>query len=259
MKHKLTKAEYEALTPEMKLLYVADGEGYKLPLLDYEDPAELRRAKDREVQESKDAKAKLAAAQAELDKLKTGTARQTGDIAVLEKSWNDKYVARETELNGQIAELRKFSEKTLIDQAAATVAGAITAKPENADLMKPHIINRFEVVWDGNTASVKVKDAAGRLSAMNFEELQKELVADKKFATVVVVSKASGAGGSGGTNNGGAGGAGGDKKFAEMTGAERTALYQSDRASFERLAAEDKQAQNQTKFAPRKPLNFVAS
>lgn len=256
MKFKLTKAEYEALSPEMKLLYVADGDGFKLPLVDYDDPAELKRAKDREVQTAKDAKAALAVAQAELDALKTDPARKAGDIATLEKSWKEKLDAANaahTEANGK---LKATLEKTLIEHAAAQVAGAITDKPANASLMLPHITSRFEVVYDGDVPSVKIKDETGRISAMNFEEFQKELVAAPKFSSIVVASKAGGAG-SGTGKNGGGSGASGDKKFAEMNGAERTALYNSNRAEFDRLAALEKQAASERKFGPVKPFRVA--
>lgn len=230
MKRKVTKAEYEAMSESLKLLYVVDGEGYKLPLIDDDDPDALRRARDREKAEGATARAALAAAESELDKLRTDPARKTGDIAVLEKSWSDKLTKREGELNAQIATLKKSLETTLIDHAVAKVSTAVTAKPENAALMEPHVRDRFEVVYDGDVPTVKIKDAAGRISALNFEELQKELIATPKFASVVVGSKASG-GGAGGqrsvTSDGGAG-----KKLKDMSESDRVALWRADPAAY---------------------------
>jgi len=253
MKFRITKAEYDALSDAMKVMYVVDGDGYKMPLTDYEDAGEMRRARDREKEEARVAKAALAAAQTELDALKIKPARETGDIKTLEAAWEKKLNDAETAHKAQLAGVTGQLHKVLIDNAAATVAGAITASPASASLMLPHILPRFEVVMDGDTPVVKIKDATGRLSAMNFDELQKEFVANPTFATVVVGSKASGAGGAGGGKSGAAGGAGGEakKKFAEMDGKERTALYQSDRAEFDRLAAEDKAAKQSAKFAPK--------
>lgn len=249
MKFKLTKAEYEALSDNLKVLYIADGDGYKLPLTDYEDAGEMRRARDREKADAATAKTEAARLKAELDTLKLDPARKTGDIATLEKSWQEKLTASETANTAAIANLKTSLETTLVDNAAAQLAAGITAKPENASLLMPHIRSRFEVVYDGDTPTVKIKDATGRISAMNMAELQAEIVKTPLFSSIVVVNKASGAGGSGGgNNNGAAGGAGGGKKFADMTGPERTALYQSDRAEFDRLATENKTAAQVRKF-----------
>lgn len=240
MKIRISKAEYDALSDALKLIYVVDGDAYKLPLSEGEDPGALRRALDREKLETKAAKETLATAQAELDALKIEPARKTGDIAVLEKSWGDKLIKRENELNQQIATLKKSLESTLIDHATATVVGAITAKPENASLMHPHIKERFEVVYDGDLPTVKIKDATGRISAMNFDELQKELIATPKFSSVVVGSKASG-GGAGG-QGGGASSGGAGKKLKDMSESDRVVLFRADPAAYRaRQAAEGAQ------------------
>jgi hypothetical protein len=254
MKRKLTKAEYDALTPEMKLLYVAEGEFFKLPLVDDDDPDALRRALDREKLAAKTATERATAMQTELDTLRTDPARKTGDLKVIEDSWRQKVA--DAELAGKTAteKLTATLNKTLIEREAAKVAAAITdpTKPGNASLMIPHIISRFEVVMDGDTPLVKIKDATGRVSAMNSAELEKELVGNPTFSTIVVASKASGAGGTGGSGsgsaNGGAGGAGGAKKFGEMSGPEKTALFKSDPAYFNQLAKEHKETQQATRF-----------
>jgi hypothetical protein len=245
MKRRITKAEFDALSDALKQIYVQDGDGYKLPLVDDDDPAELRRARDREKQAAKDAKAALETANAELEKLR-GPAHK--DIATLEKSWQEKLTARETELTTQIEGLKKSLNATLVDHATATIAGSITAKPENASVMAPHIKNRLEVVFDGDTPTVKVKDKQGKLSAMSLAELGKEFQTDPVFATVVVVSKATGAGGTRVSTQAGSGsGADGTKKLADMTSAERTELLRSDPAEFKRLT----EAAKAERFTPK--------
>ena len=248
MKIRISKAEYDALSEAMKLIYVADGDGYKLPLAAGEDPVELKRAKDREVETAKAAKTALDAANAELAKLRDEPARRTGDIATLEKSWSDKQALAESNHATAIGSLKKQLESVLIDNAAQAVAGAITANPNNASVLMPHIKTRFEIVYDGDVPTVKIKDATGRISAMNTKELQGELVADPKFSSIVVVNRGSGAGGAGTGNTGGGSGAGGGKKFADMTGAEKTALYQSNQAEFARQAEAHRTAKMEARF-----------
>ena len=253
MKFKLTKAEYEALSPEMKLLYVADGDGYKLPLTDIDDPGELRRARDREKEAARVAKEQLATVQAELDKIKEEPARKNGDIATLEKAWEKKRNDDVAAVQARLDAANKRFETALIEEAANKLSSEIAAKPENIGLIKPHVMQRLEIVHDGDVPVVKIKDKTGRVSAMNFDELKRELVAEPMMGSVVVGSRASGAGGSGGATTGSGGGAGADKSkaFKDMTGPERTALYTSDPAEFKRLSEADKQEKEAKKFGGR--------
>jgi hypothetical protein len=247
-KRKLTKAEYDALDSAVQLLYIADDNGYKLSLIDDDDPDALRRARDREKQTAKDLKDKVDALTVELDKLRE-PARKSGDIVTLEKSWTDKFNAESARLTAVINQQKELINSTLIDHAATQFAGSVTAKPDAAALLLPHVRSRFEVVYDGDVPTVKVKDASGKLSAMTTADLQKEIVADPKYATVVVASKASGAGGSGARGISVPGRAGATpKKFSEMNGVEKSELFKSDPNYFSQLAAEDKAAQAQTRF-----------
>jgi hypothetical protein len=230
MKFKLTKAEYDALPDNLKVLYVADGEGFKLPLTDYEDAGEMRRARDREKAEAATAKTALAAAQAELDKLTTDPARKAGDIATLEKSWQQKLDAATNASTATITKLKSTLEKTLIDNATAAIAGKITGTPEHAALLALHVERRLGVVYDGDVPTVKVKDAAGAISATSFDELQTEFVGNKLYSSLVVGSKASGAGSAGQRSSASAGGAG--KKLMELPESERVALYRIDPAAY---------------------------
>ena len=239
MKRKITKAEWEALSADLKLAYVAEPDGtYKLPLGDDEDFDKLRRAKDREKAKADKLAIDLAALTEEIETLRAETPRKAGDIAVLEKAWKDKLAAAEATATAKLETANKHISTILIQHAATTIAAGITAKPGNAAIMLPHIMPRLEVVFDGDVPTVKVKGKDGKLSAMTSEDLQKELQADPTFETVVVVSKASGAGGTGGSRSGSSGGAGGaQKKFAELTGAERTQMYRDDPAEFQRQSA----------------------
>lgn len=251
MKRKVTKAEYEALSPEMKLMYLAAGDGFKLILTGEDDDAgPLLRALEREKEEARVAKASLTALQTEMDTLRTDPARKTGDIKTLEASWQKKLDDATAAHTATNAALKATLDKTLVENAASTIAGAITGTPANASLMLPHILTRLEVVYEGDKPSVKIKDKDGRISAMNFDELQKELVTTPTFSSVVVASKASGAGGSGGGNADAVSGANGGvkKKFAEMTGPEKAALYVADPKDFQQQAADFEKERQANRF-----------
>jgi len=75
---------------------------------------------------------------------------------------------------------------------------------------------------------------------MNMDDLEKEFVANKTFATIIKASSGSGGGAGSGSGNGGSGASPSGKKLSEMTGAERTALYTSNKPEFDRLKAAER-------------------
>lgn len=233
-KLRISQAEFDKLTDGQKLFYVKDGDGYNLPLVPDDDPGPLRRALDRERLSATDRGTKIATLESEVRSLRETIGTKGGDVATLEKSWTDKYNAREAELKGENDSLRSKLNGTLIDVATQKLAGEITAKPEHASLMIPHIRNRYEVVWDNGEPILKIKDANGKPSALNHEELKKEFVTNPVYAAVVVASRGSGAG-SGGQQTGSGGGAA--KKWSEMGESERVSLFREDPAAYRALRA----------------------
>jgi hypothetical protein len=242
MKRKITKAEYDALPDAVKAFYSADGDNFKLPLTDDDDPDALRRARDREKTEGSAAKKRVADLEAELDLLKTDPARKAGDIKTLEESWKNKLTASEALRDTRIKTLIGNIEKMLVEGETTKIASAIT-KPENAFILTPHIQGRISIEWNGDEPTIRVKDKAGKPSAMSTDDLQKEFASDSRFATLILGSKGSGAGGSEkkAGSNGGAGGTV-DKTFADMTEPERVQLYRNDPTEFKRQHEEFKAA-----------------
>jgi hypothetical protein len=234
-KLRISQAEFDKLADSHKLVYVKDGDGYKLPLVEEDDPGPLRRALDRERTSSTERGTKIATLESEIRSLRETIGTKGGDVATLEKSWTDKYNAREAELNGHLDGLRGKLNATLIDVATQKLAGEITSKPEHASLMVPHIRSRYEVVWENGEPILKIKDANGKPSALNHEELKKEFVTNPVFASVVVANRASGAG-SGGKQTGGSGG-GAAKKWSEMSESERVTLFRQDPAAYREMKA----------------------
>lgn len=186
---KLTKEQYDALPDGVKAMFEAEGDGYRQKAVS--DPSdELKRAKDREVQARKDAEANANALQKKLDELDTNDARKRGDIDTLEKSWNDKYTTLTDEFNSKIAKKDAFIQDTLVNSVASTLAGKISTSPA---LILPHIKARLAADLDGDNPATKVLDANGAISAFTLDDLEKEFVANKDFASIIVGSKATGA------------------------------------------------------------------
>lgn len=257
MKRKLNAAEYALLTDAQKLMYVAEGDSFILPLLDHVDPGPIERARDRERDAASELRTQLAAANAELTTLRSSTPK---DVQTLTRAHNEALNTQRTEYETRLTSLRGQQEQSLLSNAAKDLSSGLTSSPENAAVVLPHVAAKFAVEWNGDVATVKIKNSDGSLGSSYTPEtakgLKKEFVDNPLFAAIVVKSSASGGGAAGVQNGSGSGGAGGGstKKFAEMSGAEKTALLNDNQAEFNRLAGEHKAEANARRFGPIKPL-----
>jgi hypothetical protein len=235
LKTKITKAEYDALSDALKAVYKQDGDNY---LLQADDAAELRTAKDRAVTEANEAKATAARLQKEKDDAEAArvaaetaareaAARKAGDIQTLETSWQtkmDNAVAAEKARGDRLETQLKAQ---LVDNVAMSLANEISVSPS---LLIPVITKRLQADLTGEKPLTRVLDATGAPSALNIDDLKKELVANKEFAAIIKGSNASGGGTNGQQTGGGA--PAGDKKIKDMTEAERVALHRADPAAY---------------------------
>lgn len=236
LKRIIDKATYDALSDEMKKIYVVDGDNYKLnvEVSADDDPAELKRAKAREVETRKQETERANKLEAEVTRLK----QANGDVATLEASWKEKLATAEKTSQTAVGKLTGFIEKSLLDAKANEIAAKISTNPE---LMFPHVRGRLKADLEGTTPLIRVVDGAGNLSASSLEELQKEFVANPTFKTIIIASLATGGGAAGGAGSSGNGGASpGNKKFNELTETERIELHKNNPAEFNRLASEHK-------------------
>jgi len=178
IKFKINKAAYDALSDEMKGNYVAgdaDGEYVAdvsgLPAA--EDVGPIKRALAKEKETVKTLKADKDALQATID--------AAPDVEALKKTHE-----------ATVEKYKKFTENTLLDGTANTMAGKISTVPA---LMSKAIRERLVVDLDGDVPTVKVKGADGKVSSdLTIEKLQQEFVANKDYASIIVGSKASGGG-----------------------------------------------------------------
>jgi hypothetical protein len=150
--------------------------------------AEKKKAKE-------EADAANAAAAAEV-------ARKSGDVAAIEKSWQEKLNAAVTERDKHIADLTGVVNSLSIGSEATRLASKL-ALPESADVLLPHIKARLSAELKDGSAHVRVLGLDGKPTAMTLADLEKEIVGNKAFAPILVGSKGNGAGG---TNSGGGGG-----------------------------------------------------
>lgn len=194
LKLKITKKDYEALDEGIQKLYKLDGDNATLEVDGLEDTGALKRAKDREAQEKKEAQAKLKEAQEALAKFEGDDARKNGDIATLEKAWEKKNGDQKAAFEGQLAQKDSFIQTMLVDNKANEIATKISKSPA---LILPHIKSRLSADLTGEVPLTKVLDKDGKVSAMTLDELSKEFVDNAEFAPIIVGNKASGSGAGG--------------------------------------------------------------
>lgn len=195
LKRKLTKAEYDKLSEDLQSEYKEEGDNYILEVEGFDDPAELRRARDRERQDRLKAQRELKAATERLEELDGNDARKSGDIDKIEKGWKEKLEQKETELGGKLTKLEAATKRRLIDAAAIEMASKISTVPT---LMATKIAERLTVEFDDGEPILKVlgKDgkAVAEASEKALEHLRKEFVDNKEFAAIIIGTKASGGG-----------------------------------------------------------------
>lgn len=233
-KFRLTKAQYEALHEEQRKMYKADGEGYKLDLSDEDDPVELKRAKLRETTEATTQKKRADDLQIEFDAYKK--ANDAGDVNTITRSYEEKLSKQKNDDAAEKTRLTEIARKASIKGESQRIASNLCG--ENAEAILPHVQSRLDVDLSGDEPIVRVKDKAGKLSALSFDDLEKEFVDNKVFSGIIVASKAKG-GADGKNNKGGSSGGAGDKAFKDLTEAERVALYKADPEKFKRLSDEN--------------------
>jgi hypothetical protein len=229
LKRKLTKAEHSALNPLLQAEYKAEGEDFVLDATGFEDPGELRRALARVREEKTTLETELTTARTKIDTITAADARRAGDVATLEKSWQDKLDAEKRDATKKLEAKDKFLQTTLVDSVASKLATEVGG--DNADLLVPHIKSRLSAELTGEIPLTRVLDKDGKPSAMTVEDLRKEIETDKRFASVVIKSKASG-GGAAGAGRPAGGGAASGRKFKELNDKERTEWYKRDPDGF---------------------------
>lgn len=226
-KLKIDKAAYDALSDEHKALYIAKGDSFVIDVDDTEVAAEMRRARDREKQLKDEAEGKVADLTTRLEALEGDNNRRGNNIDAIEASWKTKLTNAETAAATKVQGLQTQLKQLLVSDVAKSLAAEISTVPH---VILPHILARLQADLDGDTPVTRVLGDDGKPSALTLDELKKSFVDNKDFASIIIASKASGSGGSGGNQGGGA-----TKQPSEYTESERVALFQSDRATYDRL------------------------
>lgn len=238
LKAKLTKAEFDALSEELKKAYKTVGDAYLLDAEGVDDVGELRRAKDRAAQLAKELKEENDRLKQEAEAGEELTAKKKGDIETLEKSWKSKLDKANADNAIKVTELTKHVQSLAVDGLAQTMATELAG--DSAVLLTPLIKQRLAADLTGDKPITRVLDADGKPSALSIKELKEEFAKDSRFASIIIEGRGSGGGaaGNGNRGNGGAGAAT-NKAFKDLNEAERTAFYKRDKAGFEKAVQDE--------------------
>ena len=196
----------------------AEYESIKTQLASFQETVSKLEANNRALMQEK-VEAKKAA-----DKAAMEAAKKSGDVDAVEKSWNEKYSALETNLNESSQRYERMIQSLTVGATASKLAAELAVQG-SADVLLPHISARLAVEIKDDKPVVKVLDKDGRPSAMTIKELQAEFMANPIFAPIISGTKANGSGFKGGGWNGG-------NNMQLVTRAEYSSMSGDDKAKF---------------------------
>jgi hypothetical protein len=223
MKYRLTKGEYEALTPEQQALYTLTGEEAILTVDGLPDVGGIQKKLDIEKEHRKTAEKRLQETEARESKLKDDLANAGGNKAEIERL--------KAEHTAEIEKLRKEREaeqtKSKEERNRILVAEEATKfsnlhfidSPFGNGFIKGEYSRRLKVEEVDGQPVIRVCNADGSPSTASLGDLQKEFLDNAAYKPIIKTK----VGGGGGAVPGLGGGAT-SKKLSEMTASEEAAF-----------------------------------
>ena len=235
----------EGLDPSVQALYTEKDGEYFLDVSDLPevpDVAGLRAKVDELLTEKKEAAQKAKEAQEAARKAAEDAARKDGDVEALDKSWQEKFTAKEGELNALLEEKDKAIYNLTVRATASKIAGELamdlgdgqTTASILEQLIMPHLKAETR---DGEPVTIVV-DEAGKPTAASLKEFQDSFSKNPAITPLIAGSKATGSGAAQGHSSGRAT----EKTFKDLTENERLTLFRTDKDEYIRLRDADKGA-----------------
>lgn len=245
---KRTIEKLEDVSEELRQFYAAAGEGSTGFVLQVEgkpveDTTALKNAKDHEknlrvaAERDRDA-AKQAQVQAETERAaaeeaaRLAVANKGQDVQALEASWQKKVDDEKAARAADTKERDDEIERLLVTNTANSLAGEISTIPEL--FAESVIAKRLKVeVGADKRRFVRVLDDAGQPTAKTLDELKQELLANEKYAAIIIAGKGSG----GGANKTPSGGGTAEKKYLDYSDTELSEMRRTDKPKYDRILA----------------------
>lgn len=240
LKCKLTAAEHAALPEGVKSYYKQSGETF---LLQTDEAADLISARNQEKLRADGLQIQVTGLTSQVTSLTTENQQirsASGNVVALEASWKAKVQAVENDRDTKLGVKDKQLQKVLVSNVAQTLATEMAG--DNAHLLVPVIQARLSADTTGEEAVTRILDAEGKPSASTIADLKKQLVDSGKYKAILIASQASGSAANTSTSRPAA--VPKDKKFNELTEAERILWNKEDAAGFKK-AADDFRATQQ--------------
>ena len=219
----------ENIDESLQGLYEQTDTGYQLkvtgiPEPEKEDLSGLKNKVEELLREKKAASQKAREAAEEADAARLEASNKGNGTEALDKSWQEKFNAREVELKKELDELSGTLVKLTSGQTATKIAAEIAVQG-SADVLLPHLERRLRTEFREGSPVTVVLDKDGKPSAMSVDELKAEFQNSAAFAPLIVGTKANGAGRTGGNESSGAG-------VNEVSRSEFDRMNQAQRANF---------------------------
>lgn len=208
---KIGESAWEKLPDALKSEYKKDAAGdYVLDLKGYEDPAELRRARDHEKTEAANAKREAAkektareAAEAKVADMEKNGGKVEDAVAAVRTELETKHTAEIAARDAQIESFRTGMQTSAKTSLAKTIASELSAYPH---LIQDHVAKRIgTAINDKNEVETFFTNEKGDRLAATADDIKKEFLKDKNFAPILRATQATGGGGAPSRQQGGGG------------------------------------------------------
>lgn len=196
---KIGASAYEKLPADVQKEYKKTGDDYQLDLNGYEDPTALKNARDAEKTKAQEAARdrdkymrERDALQAKVTDFEKNGGSVDDKVAAKEREWKEKYDKDIGEKDQTINKMRDSIVKAKRTEIAGGIASKISTAPK---LLQPEIAGKLHIeLNDDFEPVVKVLGSDGKPSASSLEDLEKSILTNKEYASVLIQSKASGGG-----------------------------------------------------------------
>lgn len=231
MKFKISKEEYEKLTPEMQALYNLIGEEAIMKVEGLPDVTSLQKKLDIEKEHRKTAEKRLKETEDREAKLKDDLVNAGGnktEIEKLRKEHQDEIEKLRKEREEETLKTKAEKNQLLINEEATRFATShFIDSPFGNGFIKGEYSKRLSVEEVDGQPVIRVKNTDGSPSVLGLTDLQKEFLDNKEYSPII---KAKVGNGSGATPNLSSGAV--TKKLSEMTASEEAEFERRDPSGY---------------------------
>lgn len=183
----------DALPETIRGLYVEKEGKYHLDVTGIEDVSGLKKSHEKLLAEKKQASENEKKAKADAEAARLEAAKTSGDIATLNKSWEEKFNSTISEKDAALSQSQQLIHNLTVGATAESLANKIAIQGCAEAFLLP-IRSRLTVDLSTGSPVVQVLDKNGKPSALTLADLENEFRKNPAYAKLVAASGGSGAG-----------------------------------------------------------------